>query len=155
MFERRGPLWSDYGTCKTIKTLAFRLKSFKPFKLFPFRSDAVSHSTALLGAWGRWLDHAAPPSGAGRGRYTATWKREFKLPWREAGPPNHHDDKVDSVVNKELSLWGLPHAVLMPHEGYSAESKQHAPRTCSSAPIPERCSTSWCADAFAPRAALG
>ena len=31
----------------------------------------------------------------------------FKLPWREAGPPNHHDDKVDSdqqVVNKELSL---------------------------------------------------
>ena len=33
----------------------------------------------------------------------ATWTREFKLPWREAGPPNHHDDKV-SVVNKELSL---------------------------------------------------
>jgi len=26
----------------------------------------------------------------------STWKREFKLPWREAGPPNHHDDKVDS-----------------------------------------------------------
>ena len=26
----------------------------------------------------------------------ATWKREFKLPWREAGPPNHHDDEVDS-----------------------------------------------------------
>ena len=29
------------------------------------------------------------------------------VPWREAGPPNHHDDKVDSdqqVVNKELSL---------------------------------------------------
>ena len=34
-------------------------------------------------------------------------KREFKLPWREAGSPNHHDDIVDSdqqVVNKELSL---------------------------------------------------
>ena len=33
--------------------------------------------------------------------------REFELPWREAGPPNHHDDKVDSdqwVVKKELSL---------------------------------------------------
>jgi len=28
------------------------------------------------------------------GRCKATWKREFKLPWREAGPPNHHDDKV-------------------------------------------------------------
>jgi len=24
------------------------------------------------------------------------WKREFKLQWREAGPPNHHDDKTDS-----------------------------------------------------------
>jgi len=31
------------------------------------------------------------------------------LPWREAGPPNHHDDKEDSdqwVVNKQLSLSG-------------------------------------------------
>jgi len=27
---------------------------------------------------------------------TFTWKREFKLPWREAGPPNHLNDKVDS-----------------------------------------------------------
>jgi len=23
-------------------------------------------------------------------------EREFNPPWREAGPPNHHDDKVDS-----------------------------------------------------------
>jgi len=41
------------------------------------------------------------------GRCQATWKRGFKLPWRGAGPPNHHDDKVDPdqyVVNKELSL---------------------------------------------------
>jgi len=30
------------------------------------------------------------------GRCKATWKREFKLPWREAGPPNHHKDEVDS-----------------------------------------------------------
>ena len=37
----------------------------------------------------------------------ATWKMESMLPWREAGPPDHHDDKVDSdeeVVNKEPSL---------------------------------------------------
>ena len=37
----------------------------------------------------------------------ATWKREFKLPRREAGPPNHLDDEVDSdheVVNQGLSL---------------------------------------------------
>ena len=30
------------------------------------------------------------------GRYQATWKREFKLPWREAGPPNYLNDGVDS-----------------------------------------------------------
>ena len=32
-----------------------------------------------------------------------TWKRKFKLPWREASPLNHQDDKVDSdqlVVNE-------------------------------------------------------
>ena len=38
--------------------------------------------------------------------YEATWKREFKLQWREEGPPNHLDDKLDSnrqVVNNEIS----------------------------------------------------
>jgi len=37
----------------------------------------------------------------------ASWKREFKLPWCEAGRPNHYDDIADSdqkVVKKELSL---------------------------------------------------
>ena len=29
-------------------------------------------------------------------REKAAWKTEFKLPWCEAGPPNHRDDKVDS-----------------------------------------------------------
>ena len=41
-------------------------------------------------------------------RCKATWKRGFKLSWREAGPPNHRDHKVDAdhkVVDKELSLW--------------------------------------------------
>ena len=46
-------------------------------------------------------------AGFWEGRYKATWKREFKLPWRAAGQPNHLDDKVyldQQVVNKELSL---------------------------------------------------
>ena len=37
------------------------------------------------------------------GRCRATKKKEFKLPWREAGPPNHLNDAVNSdqqVVNK-------------------------------------------------------
>jgi len=41
-----------------------------------------------------------PPA---RGRCKATWKREFEIPWCEAGPPNHQNDKVGSgqyVVNK-------------------------------------------------------
>jgi hypothetical protein len=43
---------------------------------------------------------------AQKGRCKATWKSDFKLSWREAGSPNHHNDQVDSdrqVVNKELS----------------------------------------------------
>ena len=28
--------------------------------------------------------------------YEATLKREFKPPLHQTGPPNHHDDKVDS-----------------------------------------------------------
>jgi hypothetical protein len=46
------------------------------------------------------------------GRCKATWKTEFKVPWREAGPLDHHDDKVDSDqqgVNKELSRCQLRH----------------------------------------------
>ena len=41
----------------------------------------------------------------------STWKREFKYPWREAGPPDHLDDTEDSdqwVVNKDVSLQGCP-----------------------------------------------
>jgi len=52
-----------------------------------------------------------------KGRCKATWKREFKLPWREAGPPNHHDDKEDSdqqVVNKELRSAAAPRRRVRP-----------------------------------------
>ena len=41
------------------------------------------------------------------GRHKAACKREFKLPWCNAGPPNHLDDPVHLdqwLVNKELSL---------------------------------------------------
>ena len=36
---------------------------------------------------------------------------EFKLLWREVGPPNHHDDEVDLdqwVVNKGFSHCRVP-----------------------------------------------
>ena len=41
-------------------------------------------------------------------RCEAAWRREFKLSLREAGPPNHLDDNVDSDlldVTKELYLF--------------------------------------------------
>ena len=85
---------------------------------WPFFRNWANVSNAL----GRICIHDENPSGrdccfldkssaTGRtwseGRCKATWKREFNLPSREAGPPDHHDDRVDSdqlVVNKELSL---------------------------------------------------
>jgi len=55
------------------------------------------HSNA--GAVAR-VDHRPVP-GRGRGCHYQlgcedTWKREFKLPWREAGPTNQHDANVVS-----------------------------------------------------------
>ena len=51
-------------------------------------------------------DSSCPPSGTFsvgqseeqclEGRYKATWKRKFKLPWRDPGPTTHLNDKVDS-----------------------------------------------------------
>ena len=40
-------------------------------------------------------------------------KGGFNLPWREAGPPNHHDDKVDAgqqVVNHRRPFVGASQA---------------------------------------------
>ena len=54
----------------------------------------LSGYEALLLVCGR---KACPerPDLRGRG-CKATWKMESELPWREAGPPNHHDDTVVS-----------------------------------------------------------
>ena len=38
----------------------------------------------------------APPVARQVPAVKATWKGGFKRPWREAGPPHHHDDNVDS-----------------------------------------------------------
>ena len=40
--------------------------------------------------------HSVRDAGVGLTDSVATWKRELKLPWREAGPPNHLDEGVDS-----------------------------------------------------------
>ena len=38
------------------------------------------------------------------GRHTATWIREFKFPWREVGPPNHHYVQVVADPDRALVL---------------------------------------------------
>ena len=70
------------------------------------------------------------PAPAREGRCTATWKREFKLPWREAGPPNHHDDKVDSdqqVVNKGRARLQLALAPAGGKSVYYSHSRNSCP----------------------------
>jgi len=46
--------------------------------------------------------------------------REFKLPWREAGPPNHHDDKVDPNPNLQRLRCGVGFSTLQGLHGYLA-----------------------------------
>ena len=67
------------------------------------RSDVISSIEILS----RRMPRAAIDILHLEGRCKATEKREFKLPWRAAGPPNHLNATVDfdqSDVNKELSL---------------------------------------------------
>ena len=57
-------------------------------------------------------------------------KREFKYPWREAGPPNLLDDQVDldqQVVNKELSLKAVTRGAAFCFEswGKSSDKARH------------------------------
>jgi len=47
-----------------------------------------SSSNSIL----RKLDRGDPQAPLEKG----AMETAFDLPWREAGPPNHHDDKVDS-----------------------------------------------------------
>ena len=56
-------------------------------------SDASVYEPQTDVMAGDGADSAASVGGC---RCKATSKREFKIPWREAGPPNHHDDKADS-----------------------------------------------------------
>ena len=51
------------------------------------------------------------------GKCKATWKREFKLQWREAGPPNHLDDEVESDLDRNPADALLSHS----HEPHSLQ----------------------------------
>ena len=57
------------------------------------RGTPVQSANSTLQQKRAWSHQIGEPL---KGRCKATWKREFKLPWREAGPPNHLNDKVNS-----------------------------------------------------------
>jgi len=72
-------------------------------RVIKFARENALKSTAS-GLVDFWKERCSPPSGRDE-----TALRMTKLPWRDAGPPNHYDDPVDSdryVVNKDLSLLG-------------------------------------------------
>ena len=48
--------------------------------------------TMLRALWGQVEGRASTYEG----QCKATKRRELKLPWREASPPDYHDDNVDS-----------------------------------------------------------
>ena len=63
-------------------------------------------SGSEAGSYLRLIDSCIVLAGVVDGE-VAGGKNGIQLPWREARPPSHRDDKVDSdqeVVNKELSL---------------------------------------------------
>ena len=65
-----------------------------------------SYSTVHM-EWGETLSVEERALDSLTAKYKATWTRESKFLWREAGPPNHLDNKVDSdqsVVNIEVFL---------------------------------------------------
>ena len=79
-------MWHMQDSPGQLLALTFRYKPLQPFTLLQCRSDA--------GVLNPVVDKA-------------TWKMKFKLSWREASPPNHLVDTVDSdrlVVNTDLFL---------------------------------------------------
>ena len=59
-------------------------------------TDKLSVQRHVIGRLSPSAPSTLHPAEYWEGRCKATWKRKFKLSWREAGPPNHHDDEVDS-----------------------------------------------------------
>ena len=74
-------------------------EQFGLFRAGPKKSETsfVNHVNAVSQKWSQvTLARRVRSWNPLEGRCKATWEREFKLPWREAGPPNHLDAKVDS-----------------------------------------------------------
>ena len=58
----------------------------------PFEDSGVGCIPHRAPSSRRYPRRAEALEPAQKGTCKATWKKEFKLPWREAGPPHHYDD---------------------------------------------------------------
>ena len=102
------PMSSEYGTYETVKAIFWPLLSgespynFKgvPYSLgsgIPVKQLALARVVKQLALAKRVVYPGVQsriPASQRPG--TSARKRESKIPWREAGPPNHLDDTVDS-----------------------------------------------------------
>ena len=89
--------WSpaSWGVVKRSASQVFRGAPRKtpPLCSFLFVATSFSKIVWAIRPLRNCLGHET--EGVQKGRCKTLWKREFKLLWREAGPPNHHDDRVD------------------------------------------------------------
>ena len=71
---------------------------YEPYIRAILGTAAHSYKAAVLKLKSVPLVEGGPRGGrtGQEGRWEPTWERGFKLPWREAGPPNYHDDEVNS-----------------------------------------------------------
>ena len=79
-----------------VSDVGLRLSGFMfRVSLFFLRSSMLISSRFSSRAWYVvfWVSGFVTQNSNQEGRHKATWKRKFKVPWREAGPLNHLDDK--------------------------------------------------------------
>jgi len=105
------PVWVVAVSCLELGWRHSQIVSYARFQFasctFTSEYSQLASISARSAGYSEWRDAHTNIIFLKEGRCKATWKREFNLPWREAGQPDHHDDKVDSdqwAVNKELSL---------------------------------------------------
>ena len=117
------PVWVVAVSCLELGWRHSQIVSYARFQFasctFTSEYSQLASISARSAGYSEWRDAHTNIIFLKEGRCKATWKREFNLPWREAGQPDHHDDKVDSdqwAVNKELSL--------------SAAAEDHRVRRC-------------------------
>ena len=78
----RVPRFEFRVSCSVFRVFVISVSRFE-FRVSYFVTAETGEQIGLVHGLGFGVD-----------RCKATWKRGFKIPWREAGPPTYHDDHV-------------------------------------------------------------